>query len=56
MMTQEDYVDVLEMRAQGLTFEEIGDELGMHPARPVAGGQSRQPEVATWLVVRLSWL
>ena len=32
MMTQEEYVDVLEMRAKGLTFEEIGAELGMHPA------------------------
>lgn len=32
MMTQEEYVDVLAMRRQGMTLEEIGEELGYHPA------------------------
>ena len=32
MMTQEEFMDVLGMRRQGLSFKEIGDELGYHPA------------------------
>lgn len=32
MMTQEEYMDVLAMKRQGMSFNEIGDELGYHPA------------------------
>jgi transcriptional regulator with XRE-family HTH domain len=32
MMTQEEYMDVLAMRRRGMSFKEIGDELGYHPA------------------------
>ncbi len=32
MMTQEEFMDVLGMRRQGLSFKEIGDELAYHPA------------------------
>jgi transposase len=32
MMTQEEYMDVLAMKRQGMSFKEIGDELGYHPA------------------------
>jgi transposase len=32
MMTQEEFMDVLGMRRQGLSFKEIGDDLGYHPA------------------------
>jgi transposase len=32
MMTQEEYMDVLAMRRQGMSFKEIGEELGYHPA------------------------
>jgi transposase len=31
MMTQEEYMDVLAMRRQGMSFVEIGEELGYHP-------------------------
>ena len=33
MMTQEEFMDVLAMKRQGMSFKEIGDELGYHPAR-----------------------
>jgi transposase len=32
MMTQEEFMDVLAMKRQGMSFKEIGDELGYHPA------------------------
>jgi transposase len=32
MMTQEEFMDVLAMRRQGMSYVEIGDELGYHPA------------------------
>jgi transposase len=32
MMTQEEFMDVLAMRRQGMSFKEIGHELGYHPA------------------------
>lgn len=32
MITQEEYMDVLAMRRQGMSFKEIGEELGYHPA------------------------
>ena len=32
MLTQEEYMDVLGMRRQGLTITEIAGELGYHPA------------------------
>ena len=32
MMTQEEYMDVLAMKRQGMSFKEIGEELGYHPA------------------------
>jgi transposase len=32
MMTQEEYMDVLAMRRRGMSFKEIGDETGYHPA------------------------
>ena len=31
MTTQEEYMDVLAMRRQGMWLKEIGDELGHHP-------------------------
>ena len=31
MMTQEEYMDVLAMRRQGMSYVEIGEELGYHP-------------------------
>jgi len=31
-MTQEEFMDVLAMKRQGLSFKEIGDELGYNPA------------------------
>lgn len=32
MLTQEEYVDLLDLRQQGWTIAEIGEELGYHPA------------------------
>lgn len=32
MMTQEEFMDVLAMRRQGMSFKEIGEVLGYHPA------------------------
>lgn len=32
MMTQEEFMDVLAMKRQGMSLKEIGDELGYHPA------------------------
>ena len=32
MMTQEEFMDVLAMKRRGMSFKEIGDELGYHPA------------------------
>ena len=32
MMTQEEFMDVMAMKRQGMSFKEIGDELGYHPA------------------------
>jgi IS30 family transposase len=32
MMTQEEFMDVLAMKRQGMSFKEIGEELGYHPA------------------------
>jgi hypothetical protein len=32
MMSQEEFMDVLAMRRQGMSFVEIGDENGSHPA------------------------
>lgn len=32
MLTQEEYVDLLDLRRQGWTIAEIGEELGYHPA------------------------
>ena len=32
MMTQEEFMDVLAMRRQGMSYVEIGEELGYHPA------------------------
>jgi len=32
MMTQEEFMDVLAMRRQGMSFKEIGEALGYHPA------------------------
>jgi transposase len=32
MMTQEEYMDVLAMRRRGMSFKEIGDATGYHPA------------------------
>ena len=32
MMTQEEFTDVLAMKRRGMSFREIGDELGYHPA------------------------
>ena len=32
MMTQEEFMDVLAMKRQGMSGKEIGDELGYHPA------------------------
>ena len=32
MMTQEEYMDVVALRAQGFTITEIAEELGYHPA------------------------
>ncbi len=32
MMTQEEYMDLLAMRRQGMTIGEIAEELGYHPA------------------------
>ncbi|MBS1837489.1 MAG: helix-turn-helix domain-containing protein, partial [Actinobacteria bacterium] len=31
MMTQEEYMDVLAMRRQGMSYVEIGEKLGYHP-------------------------
>ena len=31
MMTQEEFMDVLAMRRQGMTYVEIADETGYHP-------------------------
>jgi len=33
MMTQEEYMDVLAMRRQGMSYVEIGNKLGYHPDR-----------------------
>jgi transposase len=32
MMTQEEFMDVLAMKRRGMSFKEIGEELGYHPA------------------------
>jgi len=32
MMTQEEFMDVLAMKRQGMSFKEIGEKLGYHPA------------------------
>lgn len=32
MLTQEEFMDVVRLRAEGLTYEEIGERLGYHPA------------------------
>lgn len=31
MMTQEEFMDVLAMRRQGMSYVEVGAELGCHP-------------------------
>ncbi len=31
MMTQEEFMDVLAMRRQGMSYVEIGEKLGYHP-------------------------
>ena len=32
MMTQEEFMDVLAMKRQGMSYVEIGEQLGYHPA------------------------
>ena len=46
MMTQEEFMDVLAMRRQGMSFVEIGDRLGYHPATIAKWVKAGGPPVA----------
>src|SRR4051794_36129915 len=46
MMTQEEFMDVLAMKRQGMSFKEIGEELGYHPATIAKWGKDGGPAPA----------
>ncbi len=45
MMTQEEFMDVLAMKRQGMSFKEIGDELGLPPGDDLEVGPRWRPAI-----------
>jgi Homeodomain-like domain len=56
MMTQEEYMDVLAMRRQGLSYVEIGEATGYHPATISKWVKDGGPPPAREMASRTGWL